>query len=288
MFPLQTRLKLYLVLSLMIYAVTVSSIFILDLKLAPILSSLEGLDALLSQLNGIYLFIIILSIIAFLYGTLILVFTFLRGINKYREIVRRLDAVEERGDYDLASIEFQPEDEFGNIGRTFNDVIARLRKFDSLKVQRIKIEAQKFEMLAEEIPYPVMVINTEGSDKTVSYYNKHFRDTFAVRHEEEQSKFFDLKNVLLSALNIQDDVEADLSTPDDDKAKPIERFIDEEFIHAIELAVTTRTATTIKKDMHALEGKTVYHSDSIRIVPVWDDFNKVHEVVIIFEKIRKK
>ncbi len=283
MISLQSRLKIYIILSIVIYIIMAISIFMIDLRLSPALTRLNLLEAdLVEFLNRLYIALIVITIFAILYGIVMFVFVLVRGINKYQDIVRRIASIETQSEYNLKSIEFPREDEFGNLGSHLSLILKRLSKYDDLKVQRIRIENQKFKIIADKISMPVLVIGVEDKDKKVKYYNENFQTTFT---RKEENVFFDIRNTLLSALNIQS-VKNGKKEPADKEA--LESFIDGEFVQAIDLAISNKSSTTIKKDIRSLDGSERYHSDNIEIIPFWNDYGEVTDVMLLFEKIRKR
>lgn len=284
MFSLQTRLKIYIIFSILVYVTGAMCILLIDMRLQPVLEEIgENYPDTVSFLNSVYTFVVILTVLAVIFGGFILAFTFIRGLNKYKDFTRRLSSVEYQENYSLKSIKFPKEDEFGNIGQQFNGIVEKLDRFDTLKVQRIKIERQKFETLADMMDYPILVIGIRQEEMKIGYYNDKFKSTFMRKPEE--NIFVDIKNSVLSALRIQTGQVKDKESNGD---KPVEYFIDDEFTKSIDLAVTTRKETFIKKDIKSISGNEVYHSDNIRIQPFWNESNETVEVVIFFEKLKKK
>jgi len=227
--------------------------------------------------DRVMVFAIILIIVAFVYGLYTLVFSYLRGINRYREIARRLSLLNDTQNFDLHSIEFQKEDEFGNVGTIFNQIIERLNRFDHLKTQRLKMEKQKFELLAEWSSDPILLLRQENRNIIVSYYNAAFKESFIVKSGKEG--YFDIERNTLEALRDQC---AESEYPN------LSRFFDDDLIEAIQTAVSVISPTSLKKDFVAMNGKERYHVDKIEIVPVWDDSNEVGDILLLYRKPRKK
>lgn len=290
MISLQAKVKLYIVLSIIIFVIVAVSIFVIDMHIGNILQELKSLRPNVYKsvdtklLNSIYIFLLSLSIVALAYGIFTLIFTFKRGINKYKDIARRINNLEKEGDFNLASIEFPTEDEFGGIGNNLNRIIHTLARFDNLKTQKINTENQKFKILADKFDIPIIVAHIEGKKKIVKYFNRKFETTFAASGDEA-SPFLDIKNSFLNALRISNGKEKKETESD---SKDIKHFIDNEFRGAIDLAITNLAPTKIKKDISSLNGKSVFHCDEIEIIPVLNDRNAVMEIIIIFRKIRKK
>lgn len=284
MISLQNRLRIYIILSIVVNIITAISVFILDLRLSPALVRLNLLEPdLVNFLDRLYIALLVVTVFAILYGIVVFVFVFVRGVNKYRDLARRLASIETQSEYNLKSIEFPREDEFGNLGSYLSLILKRIAKYDDLKLQRIRIENQKFKMIADKTDIPVLVIAVEDTDKRVKYYNESFQNSFT---KKEKDVFFDIRNTLLTALNIQaEKKETKEPIPD---AETFESFLDDEFIQAIDFAIADKSQTTIKKDIRSLDGKERYHSDNIEIVPFWNDYGEVTDVMLLFNKIRKR
>lgn len=283
MLSLQNRLKIYIILSIITYIITAVSIVMIDLRLSPALLQLSLLEPeMVEFLNRLYIALIVITVFAIIYGIVMFVFVLVRGINKYQDIARRLASIELQSEYNLKTIEFPKEDEFGNLGSHMSLILKRLAKYDDLKVQRIRIENQKFKLVADKLAMPVLVIGIEGNDKKVRYYNDSFQEAFTKR---EGNAFYDIRNALLSAINIQPVKNGKKEQLD---PEAIESFLDIEFVQAIDLTISNKSMTTIKKDIKSLDGSDKYHSDNIEIIPFWDDYDAVTDVMLIFDKIKKR
>jgi hypothetical protein len=255
----------------------------IDVRLSPALTQLSLLEPeMVEFLNRLYIALIVITVFAIIYGIVMFVFVLVRGINKYQDIARRLASIELQTEYNLKTIEFPKEDEFGNLGSHLSLILKRLAKYDDLKVQRIRIENQKFKLVADKLTTPVLVIGIEDSEKKVKYYNDSFQESFT---KKEGNAFYDIRNALLSAINIQPvkNGKKEQLDPED-----IESFLDIEFVQAIDLTISNKSMTTIKKDIKSLDGSEKYHSDNIEIIPFWDDYDAVTDVMLIFEKIKRR
>lgn len=292
MFTLQNRLRIYIVLSIGVYTILTLSVFVIDTYLNFIFQQFPQINPSITQfLNKIYIFTLIVSLVAIALGVYVLVSIYIRGINKYKEIDRRFFGTDLVGDFNLKSIEFPSEDEFGHMGKHLNNILDRVERFDHLKSQRIMTERMKFELLGEIIDVPLLTIQIEEHDKVIKYYNELFKDKFAKKivKDEEEDLFFDFKNAMLSALRIQENVFGLKPLPvDESENMDLNMFIDSEFVQAIDLTLSTLTSTTIRKEIWNIYGDVLYYSDEIKIYPIWDDYGKVQEVVILFDKLKIK
>jgi hypothetical protein len=71
-----------------------------------------------------------ISISSFLYGGYVYFFVFQKGINKYKEIKKRLEQIGQLEDFNLKAISIPDEDEFGNIGIYLNYIINKIEKYN--------------------------------------------------------------------------------------------------------------------------------------------------------------
>lgn len=301
MFSLQNKIRFYIIISIIVFVFNAITIMTVNVVLSSQPQSPAAAAPQVSFfLNRVWIFIIIVSLASIVYGIYVFVASYLRGLNRYRELSRRVSHFTDQESFELKTLQFPKSDEFGNIGVYFNSIISKLYRFDDLKVQRIKVEQQKFQALAEMINVPLLVVKIDKTDKIVKYYNSEFEKVFA-RKKNVQNQYYDLRNFFLKALTIQDDH----SKPDNgssvnpfkgvldafnniSEGELIYSFIDKEFDNAINLAVTDRNTVKIKKDVRTINGEEVFHAEEIEIIPAWDDHGHVLDVIILFNKLRKK
>ena len=299
MFSLQNKIRFYIVVSIIIYIICTISIFLINVYINNSIGSLIApLKEVNKFLNKIYIFVVTLSIFGVIYGIYVFFNSYLKGLNRYREIVKRVAGFSEQDVFDLKSIDFPSEDEFGNMGIEMNSIISKLQRFDDLKVQRIKVEEQKIEILAERMDLPVLVVKVDKNDKIVKYYNSKFEQIFA-RKKDKEDQFYDLKNFFLKALIVQEEKPVESQTHNPFKGvldafnaisegELIYSFIDKEFEDAINIAIADRNITTIKKNVRTIRGDEVWHSEKIEIIPAWNDYGKTLDVIILFHNLKKK
>jgi hypothetical protein len=283
---LQAKIKIYIAFSLMIYIITAISIFTIDLYVNNAVQE-AGIEMpeTVELLNKLYIFNISLVLGALVLGLYILVFVFIRGINKYKEYTRRLMNLQKQGRYSLEMLQFPKEDEFGNIGTHLNYITAQIMKFDMLKTQKIKTENQKFRIISDRLLIPVLTISNDGGSKIIKHYNKKFQELF-IPSSKENGFFTNLTNSVLSTLRIRKN---DLAKKDDNiEDDGVNKFIDAEFNQAIDLAITNSSEMTIKKEIYSLNGQKTYYCEDINIIPVVTEENRVFDVLIIFNKIKRK
>ncbi len=301
LFSLQNKIRIYIVVSIIIYVISLTSVFLINMYLNTMATATSPLVTTQNLfLNRIYIFLLVVSILAVIYGVVTYVLTLVNGLNRYREVARRVASLMEQDDFNLKSIEFPKEDEFGSIGRDFNALLYKLARFDDLKTQRSKGENRKFEMVAEKLDTPLLVVRIDEGDKIVKYYNKKFESVFAKKSETE---YYDIKNFYLRALMRQEgdpaaagtDGATEESAPKGvldifnsmSDSEAIFSFLDKEFEDAINIAMSDRKTIDIKKSFCTMRGDECYHSDHIQIVPVVDDYGNTLDVMIFFNKLKK-
>ena len=140
------------------------------------------------------------------------------------------------------------------------------------------MDKKKFEILAEWLTDPVLMLRQENRNIIVIYYNKAFEESFMVKLGEEESNF-DIKRSTLEAIRDQC---AEPERPN------FSRFFDDELIERIQTAVSVMSPTSVKRDFVTMNGKERYHVDKIEIVPVWDDSNEVGDILLFYRKPRKR
>ncbi len=275
MISLQSRIRFFLIFSLITYIITAISLFIINHSIGNQAVPQGSLNAGIN-LDRIFIVAIIMIILGFLVAAYNLLFTYIRGVNRYRELARRLHSLSDIGTFNLRSIEFPAEDEFGNIGKQLNAILGRLAEFDEIKTQRIKLERQKFTILAGILDIPVLFISLQGPHKLIKSYNNRFRELFTRKHKEEA--FYEIEGSSLSALAEQ------CAPPAYKNYAPL---IDENLLDAIDTSVNILSPATLKRDFTAMNGKEKYHCEKLEVIPIWDDYNQVGDILILFKDIRK-
>jgi hypothetical protein len=273
---LQSQIRLYIILSIVIYIAYAVAIFFMNIYYNSPVNTLAQSSQFMDRL---YIFSIIISLFALSFGIYILLFTYTRGLNKYRDIARRLQIMAVKSSFDLSILDFPTEDEFGSLGGDLNRIITRLRIFDNLKIQKIRTEHEKFRLLADRSDYPVLVIGIEDGEKVVKFYNEEFSRVFVEKPETS------LVNIVLSKIWIYGANRAKPVTEED--AADMNKFIDDDFEHAIDLVITTKVPADIKKDMVTLTGDKTYRAYPIEILPIAEEEHNVSEVLLIFKKAMK-
>lgn len=209
MFSLPMLLKIYIVFSIVVTGSFFIGLTSIDVILEPIWPTLASKNTEIIFKN-IYIAIIVLSLVSMVYGILITIFAYDRGVNKYQDLLRRIEAMEDKSYMRPNRLRFPETDEFGNLGNKLNTFLNKVDYYDQLKGASAKIEKEKFHIISDKVNFGVLLINTEGSEPYISYYNNIFRDLFLKKtvfidgngkpqtlyytFEETPLTFFTLKN----------------------------------------------------------------------------------------------
>jgi len=287
MLPLQTKLKIYIAVSVTIHFIGFVSLVILYIVYNNWQSNMIDQKVFGEIFIRSVLFFSITFIFSFLYGGYVYFFVFKKGINKYKEIKRRLEQIGQLEDFNLKAISIPDEDEFGNIGIYLNYIINKIEKYNELKTERLFVEHEKTKLLADFLNIPILFVSIENGEKIVKHYNETFEQIFARKNEKE---FYDIRNRQLTKLSISGSEGINLidifNKISDEEV--VDSFIDKEFEDAIDYAITKRTKTTIKnKEIKTIDGKEWYLSEEINIYPVIDRQDNPIEIIIFFDKFKK-
>lgn len=186
MFSLSNIIRIYILISIIVlvsFFVMLTSVDVILEPVWPMLSS--DIEIIYRRL---YVTVIIMSLSSVTTGVLIAIFTFDRGVNKYRDILRRFESLEQMTLIRPSTLRFPEQDEFGNLGTLLNNFIQKMDNYDQLKTSLAKSEREKFEQLSQYTPHPILLINMNSNEPTISFYNQHFRDLFL-----KKSVFIDIQ-----------------------------------------------------------------------------------------------
>jgi hypothetical protein len=232
------------------------------------------------------------SILVVFFGISVYFFAYKKGLNRYKEIQKRIEDFVIQEDFNLKSLDFPEEDEFGNIGMAFNAIISKLEKYDEIKMEKLFVEFEKTKILSDMIDTPILFVSIEDGEKIVKYYNDKFEKIFAKKNDKE---YYDIKNMRLNSLRIG--IEENKSEPESfsvmetfkqmSETEMVDSFIDKEFEDAIDLAISEKRKTDIRKEIKTIRGDEKYKSESITIHPVLARNGEVLEVIIVFNKLKK-
>ncbi len=153
--------------------------------------------------KNLYISVIIMSLIAIVIGISISIFTFDRGINKYKDLLRRFENIDQHSIIRPSILRFPDQDEFGNLGALLNNFMGKIDYYDQLKTNIAKTENEKFESVAKLLPHPLLLIDLGTHEPYISFYNEHFKDMFLKKsvfidiHGKTQTQYYSLEDTPL-------------------------------------------------------------------------------------------
>jgi uncharacterized integral membrane protein len=119
-------------------------------------------------------------LIAIVLGILLALFLFLSsfhiGITRYARLIQRLPPVR-AGVFSLQGVVFPEGDEYGNLGKHLNKLIAILSEFDALKGERLAAAEGAMRRLAERLPTPLLAL---GTNRRVLFVNGCWKEAFGI------------------------------------------------------------------------------------------------------------
>lgn len=289
MLPLQTRIKIYIILSIILHIIYLIAYYVMFV----IFNNMDKDGILTSYILGFFslrffYFVLVSTLIVIILGVTVYFFSYKKGINRYKELQKRMEDFLIQEDFNLKALDFPLEDEFGNIGMAFNKIINKIEKYNTLRLQRLYVEFEKTRLLADMIDTPILFVGVEDGEKVVRHYNKSFEKIFARKNEKE---FYDLRNMLLDSLVVErEGIEFKGVLDTFNKMQDTDmvvNFIDDEFENAIELAITQKTKIDIKKELKTIKGDKKYRCDLISIYPVTDKNGNTLDLMIFFDKLKE-
>ncbi len=283
--PLQTKLKIYITISISIQLIGLISVIILYLVYINLGNEVIDHKVFSELTKRIIFFLVIVFTLSFFYGSYVYFFVFKKGINRYRDLKKRLEQTIFLDDFNLTKVSFPEEDEFGNLGFYLNAIINKLIKIDELRKERLFVEYEKNKLLADFITIPILFVGMKDGAKIIRHYNNVFEKIFARKNEDS---YYDVRNINLSNIIIRttDSVMNYFNKMADSEI--VDTFIDKEFENALDYVIAQKTKTTIKnKKIKTINGKETYLSEEINIYPILDSKGNPMEIVIFFGKFKK-
>lgn len=207
MFSLSSFIRVYIVLSIVIMISFFTVLTTADVLLEPIWQFAP--NYLESIFRNLYVAVIIMALLAIVYGVIIALFVYNRGLNKYQDFLRRLDNIQEYSTIRPAMIRFPDQDEFGNLGEKLNEFMTQIDYYDQTKTSFAQIEKEKFLAITSRVDFPILLINTESNEPYVSYYNNVFRDTFLKKsifidhYGKPQTQYYNLNQTPIVHMTIR-------------------------------------------------------------------------------------
>jgi len=291
--PLQVRIKIYIIVASVLHIVSFVGYYIIYKILSGVNQTFQfPYPMLIIFSTRFFYFMFVTSILVVFFGISVYFFAYKKGLNRYKEIQKRIEDFVIQEDFNLKSLDFPEEDEFGNIGMAFNAIISKLEKYDEIKMEKLFVEFEKTKILSDMIDTPILFVSIEDGEKIVKYYNEKFEKIFAKKNDKE---FYDIKNMRLNSLRIG--IEENKSEPESfsvmetfkqmSETEMVDSFIDKEFEDAIDLAISEKRKTDIRKEIKTIRGDEKYKSGSITIHPVLARNGEVLEVIIVFNELKK-
>jgi hypothetical protein len=291
--PLQVRIKIYIIVASVLHILSFVGYYIIYKILSGVNQTFQFPYPMLIIFSTRFCyFMFFTSILVVFFGISVYFFAYKKGINRYKEIQKRIEDFVIQEDFNLKRLDFPEEDEFGNIGMAFNAIISKLEKYDEIKMEKLFVEFEKTKILSDMIDTPILFVSIEDGEKIVKYYNEKFEKIFAKKNDKE---FYDIKNMRLNSLRIG--IEENKSEHESfsvmetfkqmSETEMVDSFIDKEFEDAIDLAISEKRKTDIRKEIKTIRGDEKYKSGSITIHPVLARNGEVLEVIIVFNELKK-
>ncbi|MGL4367000.1 MAG: hypothetical protein ACRCTQ_01780 [Brevinemataceae bacterium] len=227
MFSLSNVIRIYCIFSIVVMIAFFLILTSIDVILEPVWHNAPAYAQTI--FTNLYVSVIIMSICSVVTGIIIVVFVYNRGINKYQDLIRRIDNLSRNNMIRLSALKFPAQDEFGNLGEKLNEFLQKIDYYDQTKTNLAQIEKKKFQIIADYTQFPILLFNTENNEAYIVYHNSAFRDMFLKKNvfidnygrtqiqyfiiedspvahfninNEEQTSFFD--NDVLSRLKTKD------------------------------------------------------------------------------------
>ncbi|RMF85983.1 MAG: HAMP domain-containing protein [Nitrospinota bacterium] len=147
-----------------------------------------------------------------------------RIVRPIQRLTQLVKAVQEEGKLET-HVSIEGEDEIGELGRFVNRMIAQLKVFDQLKVQKIAEEQRKLEMLATLLSDGIMIFDAQ---QKLSFANAATQSLFALDLSAYQGTRIDeiplpsqIKEEILRALQHQERLQSKLLRIPPHNGKPV-------------------------------------------------------------------
>jgi len=187
----------------------------------------------------------------FVISSLFLLFTRKKGFVAYKRIIDRISS--ERSMSFNLNVKFPEEDEFGNLGKWLNKFIEQARKFDKIKVERLRASQQKLTYLSESIEKGLIFVS---NDQKITYANSYF------------IKQLKIGNKTIVGL-------------------PINKVIDNDDLTNSLIELKKKPKNKTLEDLRLKSGDLVYKT-KITIIPIIDSEVNLMETMLVFDYIQKK
>ncbi len=269
MFSLSNIIRIYVLLSIVVligFFVMVTSV---DVVLTPTWSLVPA--DIKKVYDRLYMAIVVMSLIAIIVGIIIYTFVFNRGINKYRDLIKRFDQPVVKP----SAVRFPDSDEFGNLGAILNRFMEKLDHYDQIKTSLAQSENAKFTELAHDTPYPILVVSMNAYEPFVSFYNTAFRDMFL-----KKSIFIDINGKPQTQYYTLDETPLPYLTIKNEEQSP---FLSDMQIRQLKNNELEKKHTLTNMSFTEFSGDKDYIFDTVSCIPVIDYLEQnVSQVMYIF------
>jgi PAS domain-containing protein len=201
--------------------------------------------------------VILRTVVIFFFGAgfvislLLLIVKRRMGFIAYKRIIDRLSS-DKSMSLNL-NVSFPDRDEFGNLGRWLNKFMDQMRRFDKIKVERLRASQQKIQFLAEALDRGLLFLSSENK---ITYANSQFK----------------------KLLNIGEKTIIGL---------PIDKVVqNDQLINAL-LDLKDKPKDQVLDDLKLKSGDVVYKTKTL-IVPIISSEAELMEIMVVFERIQKK
>ncbi|MGL4394290.1 MAG: hypothetical protein ACRCS8_03605 [Brevinema sp.] len=245
-----------------------------DVILEPVWMMLPESNNTQHIFKHLYVAVIVMALIAIVYGVLILIFGYDRGVNKYHDLLRRVEAMDSKSYLRPNFLQFPSTDEFGNLGQRLNTFLAKVDYYDQLKTALAKIEHDKFTAIASKVEFGVLLIDTAGSEPYVRYYNDAFRNTFLKKsifidgYGRPQTLYYSFEDTPLTFFSLKNEAQ----TPFFDE-KQLEKITNT----AVLLEKTQLYQNVVFKD---ISGEKTYNVEELYFIPLNNSMEKEQQQVL--------
>jgi len=218
----------------------------------PLIAGYEWNDPATQSIVLIFRIVIIaLFGTGFIISSLLFLVMKRKGSVAYKRIIDRLSS-EKSMNFNL-NISFPESDEFGNLGKWLNKFIGQLRKFDKIKVERLRTYQQKITALSEAVEKGLIIVSDENK---ITYANKHF----------------------IKLLNIGDKTVVGL---------PINKVMENDLLQNALNELKEKPKNQVLNDLRIKAGEVVYKS-KVMVIPIISSEAYLMETMLIFDYMTKK
>ena len=202
----------------------------------------------------VFLFRVVIVLLfgtGFVISSLFFLVTRRRGLSSYKRIIDRVSS--ERSMSFNLNIQFPEQDEFGDLGRWLNKFVSRMREFDRIKVERLRVSQQKLSAIAETVDKGILFVSNE---ERITFVNKAFA----------------------RSLNAGEKTVVGL---------PLNRVIESEEIGLALDELEKKPKDRTLEDLRIRSGDSVYRT-TVNIVPIISPEVDLLETMIVFGDIQKR